>query len=137
MNTQLQKTPIDSMSMCTTVVATLEEVKGVAIKVLDVRKLTDITDYMIVVTGTSDRHIKSIAYRVLECMLEKQCKPLGMEGGESRDWVLVDFVDVVVHIMRDKARKQYDIEGLWDDTFVVAKPSGNTDYTQKSPRVVG
>ncbi len=105
------------MVLCNTVTAALDEAKGVDIKVLDVRNLTDITDYMVVVTGTSDRHVKTLAARVQEFMLEKNWKPLGMEGEESRDWVLVDYVDVVVHIMRDRARKHYDLENLWNETF--------------------
>ncbi len=111
--------------MCDTVVASLEDAKGLGIKVLDVRKLTDITDYMIIATGTSDRHVKTIAERVLEFMLEKQWTPFGMEGEESKDWVLVDFIDVVVHIMRDKSRKHYDLESLWDQTFVELTPSSD------------
>lgn len=115
--------------MCDTVVASLQDAKGLGITVLDVRKLTDITDYMIIVTGTSDRHIKAIAERVLEYMLEKHWKPFGMEGEESRDWVLVDFIDVVVHIMRDKARKHYDLESLWHPAFVEPSPVSGAKKT--------
>lgn len=103
--------------MCDAVIDALEDAKGMDIKTLDVRQLTDITDYMIVATGTSDRHVKTLSDRVLEFMADKGFKPLGMEGEESRNWVLVDFVDVVVHIMRDKTRKHYDLESLWDETF--------------------
>ncbi len=112
--------------MCETVVASLQDAKGLDIKVLDVRKLTDITDYMIVATGTSGRHVKTIADRVLDFMLEKQWKPLGMEGEESRDWVLVDFVDVVVHIMRNKTRMHFDLESLWDETFIESVQSNES-----------
>lgn len=103
--------------MCDRVVAALEDARGIDIKVLNVQKLTDITDYMIVVTGTSDRHVKTLSGRVLEFMLEYHWKPTGLEGEESRDWILVDFVDVVVHIMRDTTRKYYDLESLWNETF--------------------
>ena len=115
------------MELCNTVTAALDEAKGVDIKVLDVRNLTDITDYMVVVTGTSDRHIKTLAARVQEFMLEKNWKPLGMEGEESRDWVLVDYVDVVVHIMRDRVRKHYDLESLWNETFSRGNAAVNPD----------
>ena len=100
-----------------TVDAALNDAKGLDIESLDVRELTDITDYMIVVTGTSDRHIKTLADRVLEFMQEKGWKPLGMEGEESKDWVLVDYVDVVVHIMRQSTREHYDLESLWNETL--------------------
>ncbi len=99
------------------VVAALEDAKAEDIKVLDVRKLTDITDIMIVATGTSDRHVKSQANRVLEQMREAGWSHIGVEGEEAKDWVLVDFVDIVVHIMREQSRKLYDLEGLWDKTF--------------------
>ncbi len=99
------------------VVAALEDAKAEDIKVLDVRKLTDITDIMIVATGTSDRHVKSQANRVLEQMHEAGWSHIGVEGEEAKDWVLVDFVDIVVHIMREQSRKLYDLEGLWDKTF--------------------
>ncbi len=104
--------------MCDRVVAALEDAKGFDIKVLDVRKLTDITDYMVVVTGTSDRHVKTLSNRVLEFMLELHWKPIGIEGEESRDWILVDFVDVVVHVMRNSTRRHYDLESLWSEVFL-------------------
>lgn len=103
--------------MCDRVTAALEDAKGADIKVLDVRKLTDITDYMVVVTGTSGRHIQTLCERVLEFMLESGWKPIGIEGEESREWVLVDFVDVVVHIMLNATRRHYDLESLWNEAF--------------------
>ena len=99
------------------VVSALEDAKGIEVTTMDVRKLTDITDYMIIATGTSDRHVKTLADRVLEFMVEQNWKPLGLEGEAARDWVLVDYIDVVVHIMRQQTRKHYDLEGLWNETF--------------------
>ena len=107
----------ESGRMCEVVLAALEDAKGERVKLLDVRKLTDITDYMIVVTGTSERHVKALAERVLSMMREAGWKHLGMEGEQDRDWLLVDFVDVVVHIMRAHTREHYDLESLWDETF--------------------
>ncbi len=104
-------------AMCDRVTAALEDAKGVDIKILDVRKLTDITDYMVVVTGTSGRHIQTLCERVLEFMLESGYKPMGIEGEGSREWILVDFVDVVVHIMLDATRRHYDLESLWNEAF--------------------
>jgi len=106
------------------VIGALEDAKGEDIKVLDVRSLTDVTDFMIVSTGTSDRHVKSQANRVLEQMHEAGWKHIGVEGEEAKDWILVDFVDVVVHIMRDQTRKRYDLESLWDKTFSEMLPEG-------------
>jgi ribosome-associated protein len=103
--------------MCETVIASMEDAKGLDIKSLDVRNLTDITDYMIVATGSSDRHVKTISDRVLEFMAKQGWKPLGVEGDNAREWILVDYVDVVVHIMREQTRKHYDLESLWNETF--------------------
>ncbi|CAJ2376396.1 MAG: ribosome silencing factor [Gammaproteobacteria bacterium] len=98
--------------MCEVALAALEDAKGTAIQLLDVRALTDITDYMIISTGSSQRHIKTLSERVLEKMREAGWTQLGVEGDD--DWLLVDFVDVVVHIMRAPARELYNLEGLWD-----------------------
>ncbi|MBX2870331.1 MAG: ribosome silencing factor [Acidiferrobacterales bacterium] len=98
-------------------IAALEEAKGEDIKVIDVRQLTDVTDIMIVSTGTSDRHVKTLSSRVLEAMHEAGWQHVGVEGEEARDWILVDFVDIVVHVMREQARQRYDLESLWDKTF--------------------
>ncbi|MDA7990481.1 MAG: ribosome silencing factor [Gammaproteobacteria bacterium] len=98
--------------MCEVALAALEDAKGAAIQLLDVRALTDITDYMIISTGSSQRHIKTLSERVLEKMREAGWTQLGVEGDD--DWLLVDFVDVVVHIMRAPARELYNLEGLWD-----------------------
>ena len=105
----------------------LEDAKGEDIKVLDVSGLTDITDFMIVATGTSERHIKTLATRVLEHMHEAGWKQLGIEGEDARDWVLVDFVDIVIHIMREQTRKRYDLESLWDKTFSELLTEGHAE----------
>ena len=107
----------DVHTMKDVIVSALEEAKGIEIKVLDVRKLTDVTDFMVIVTGSSDRHVKTLSERVLEFMSTQNFSPIGVEGEDSKNWVLVDYVDVIVHIMRDKTRKHYDLEGLWDDSL--------------------
>ena len=107
----------ESARMCEVALAAVEDAKGEQVRLLDVRKLTDITDYMIIVTGASERHVKTLAERVLEKMREAGWKHLGMEGDQDRDWVLVDFVDVVVHIMRAPTRERYNLESLWDETL--------------------
>lgn len=95
-------------------VAALEDMKAVNVKVIDVRKLTDVTDTMIVATGTSDRHVRSIADRVVErCRLAGH-RPYGMEGEREGEWVLVDLQDVVVHVMLPRIREFYGLEKLWE-----------------------
>jgi ribosome-associated protein len=92
----------------------LDEMKAVNVKVLDVHKLTDITDTMIIATGNSDRHVRSIADRVVEFAKKAGFRPMGVEGERDGEWVLVDLHDVIVHIMLPRVREFYRLENLWD-----------------------
>ena len=112
-NTQPMQADSDKVDLKAVAIAALEDLKGLDITVIDVTKQTDVTDYMIVATGTSNRHVKSLANNVVEEMLKLDIKPHGVEGLEDGEWVLVDLVDVVVHIMLSQTRKFYDIERLW------------------------
>jgi ribosome-associated protein len=94
-------------------VKAIEDMKGQDVKCLDIQKLSTIADYMVVVTGTSTRHVKSIADEV-----SKRCKaadiPIkGSEGTAQAEWVLLDLGDVIVHVMQGSIRKLYDLESLW------------------------
>ncbi len=91
----------------------LEERKAQNMTVLDVRGKTSFTDYMIVVTGTSNRHIKALGDYVEMAVKEQGFHPLGMEGDITSDWVLLDLGDVIVHSMTEQAREYYQIEKLW------------------------
>lgn len=93
----------------------LEDAKGLDIKVLDVRNVTDFTDYMIIASGTSNRHVQTLADRICAHMKELGLKPVGREGEAVGDWVLVDFGDVVAHLMRPQVRELYNLEKLWGD----------------------
>ena len=91
----------------------LDERKGVKITVLDVIQKTSFTDYMVVVTGTSARHLRALCDYVVEKCKENGVTPLGIEGGLGSDWVLLDLGDVIVHAMTEQAREFYQLEKLW------------------------
>jgi ribosome-associated protein len=92
----------------------LADVKARDVRVMDVRDLTPMADYMVVASGTSDRHVKSLADHVIAQATAAGCPVIGIEGREGGEWVLVDLQDVVVHIMQPKAREFIKLENLWD-----------------------
>ena len=94
--------------------SSLDELKAVDPVTINVKKLSSFTDYMIIASGTSNRHIQSIGKKVLEDLKTKNIKPLGLEGEGSEEWVLIDVGDVVLHLMSANARVFYDLESLWD-----------------------
>jgi ribosome-associated protein len=95
------------------VVETLEEMKGIDVTVIDVRGKTCVTDYMIVVTGTSAVHVKSLAETVSIAVKEAGDVPLGIEGAQEGEWALLDLNGVVLHAMQAKVRDFYQLERLW------------------------
>ncbi|MCU7814107.1 MAG: ribosome silencing factor [Candidatus Thiodiazotropha sp. (ex Lucinoma kastoroae)] len=95
------------------VLKTLDDMKAKDVVVLDVRGKTSITDIMIIASGTSDRHVKSIAQTVAFQAKQAGEAPLGSEGMEDGEWALVDLNGVVVHVMQPKVRDFYHLERLW------------------------
>lgn len=104
---------IDSLK--TLVVDALEELKARDIVTLDVSRLTSVTDLMLVASGTSSRHVAALAANVVEKAKSRGLKPLGIEGENGADWVLVDLGDLIVHVMLPETRQLYDLERLWAD----------------------
>ncbi|MFM1565937.1 MAG: ribosome silencing factor [SAR86 cluster bacterium] len=98
--------------------SSLDELKAVDPVTINVKKLSSFTDYMIIASGTSNRHIQSIGEKVLEDLKVKNIKPLGLEGEGSEEWVLIDVGDVVLHLMSASARAFYDLESLWDPELI-------------------
>lgn len=114
--------PLPVQEVLDVVLAALDDGKGRDIKVLDVRGKTSVTDYMVVASGTSDRHVRAVADHVVEKAKDHGVRPLGTEGGAAADWVLVDLGDVVVHVMKPQTREFYQLEKLWG-TEAVPSPS--------------
>jgi ribosome-associated protein len=118
-----KKTTQSTDALTKIAIAALEDMKAVNVKVLDVRKLTDVTDTMIVATGTSDRHVKSIADRLVERCQQAGRRPYGVEGEREGEWVLVDLQDLIVHVMLPRIREFYGLEKLWDLRPAQREPS--------------
>lgn len=95
-------------------VSVLDDHKATDIRCLDVLHLTSLMDYMIVATGRSDRHVRALGDALIESCKAQGIQVLGAEGQEAAEWLLVDLVDVVVHVMLPRTREFYDIEKLWD-----------------------
>ena len=91
----------------------LESLKAKDLVVLDVTTLSSITDKMVVVTGSSDRHIRAMHDVLISTSKQLQIPILGAEGKDSYQWVLLDFGDVIIHLMREEARNIYELDKLW------------------------
>ncbi len=96
------------------VIDALADMKALEIKVLDVRGLTDIADTMVIASGTSDRHVRSVAQKVVEKAKAAGFRPHGVEGEQDSDWVLIDLHEIIVHVMLPRVREFYGLEKLWD-----------------------
>lgn len=115
MITPRKRRAADPVSALQGIVTTaLDDMKAVNVKVLDVRSLTDIADTLIIASGTSDRHVRSIAERVVEQVKAAGMRPYGVEGARDGEWVLVDLHEVIVHVMLPRVREFYGLERLWE-----------------------
>jgi len=100
----------------------LEDIKAVDISVMDVKQLTSVTDYMIITSGTSNRHVKSIADKVIVHAKKDKFPLLGVEGIDESEWVLIDLGDIIVHIMQPQVREYYQLERLWSSELKASTP---------------
>jgi ribosome-associated protein len=97
--------------------------KAENIVVLDVAKLSSVTDYFVVASGTSEPHLRAIVGEITDKLRDEHgIRPNAIEGGKQAGWVVLDFFDVIVHIMRSDVRTQYDLEGLWNDAARLRTP---------------
>ena len=104
----------------------LDEIKAVDPVILDIGSLSEFADTMIVATGTSSRHVKSMHDVLISSVKELEISLVGVEGKDSKDWILIDFGDLVVHLMRAETREFYDLEKFWS----------NQEPPDKGPRKV-
>jgi len=104
---------MNSEQLSDLIVAALDDVKAQDIVKLDVRDMTTVTDYMIVASGTSNRHVQALVENVAEKAKKAGHPPIGVEGEEGGEWVLLDLQDALVHVMLPKVREFYNLEKLW------------------------
>jgi ribosome silencing factor RsfS/YbeB/iojap len=123
-------TPLENL-----VTTALDDMKAVNVKVLDVRGLTDIADTFVIASGNSDRHVRSIADRVIQSAKAAGFPTHGLEGARDSEWVLVDLNDVIVHVMLPRTREFYGLERLWEGEGIsvpAAKPKRQARAKTKS-----
>jgi ribosome-associated protein len=106
-----------------TVLMALDDLKARDVVVLDVRRMTSIADFMVIASGTSDRHVRALAENVVEKCKEQGTRPLGVEGLREGEWVLLDLQDILVHVMLPRVRDFYNLEKLWSDTAPAGRVS--------------
>ena len=104
---------MNSKDIASFLLATMEDIKADNPVCMDVREITDITDYMLVAAGSSNRHIKGICSRILEAAKQNNVEVLGVEGEDSKEWVLIDLNSVIAHVMSSEQRELYQLESLW------------------------
>ena len=109
------------------IIEILQSKKARDVKLLDLRSSTDTTDFFILCTGTSDAHVKTLADELSEEMKQLGNRAWHIEGYRTRRWILIDFVDVVVHVMRREARQFYALERLWGDAKITTYEDGELE----------
>ena len=109
----------DARSLASQAARAAASKQGEAVVVLDMRDLISITDYFVIASGTSERQVKTIAEEVLNDLKARGVRPVRVEGVASARWMLIDYVDFVVHVFDDEEREFYRLENLWRDAPVV------------------
>ena len=116
----MQKRKASADELIALILHGIEEVKGLDINILDLREIDNtVCDYFVLCNGTSNTHVKAIVNSIQKTVSKAiQDKPWHVEGSENAEWVLMDYVNVVIHVFQKHAREFYDIEGLWGDAKV-------------------
>ncbi len=131
--TQLPNPPPPTPVLLANVHAAVEELKAKDVVEIDVRGKSSVTDFLVIASGTSTRHVKSIADEVIKFAKRLDVMPLGVEGEREAEWVLVDLGDVVVHVMLPRVREFYALERLW--TVGDQKPGDDASETADEERL--
>jgi ribosome-associated protein len=109
--------------------------KAEDIVVLDVRKISSVTDYFVIATGTSEPHLRAIMEEISDTLREEHdITPSGKDGNISNAWIVLDYFDVMVHVMRADARERYDLEGLWNDALRVKARTAAKPKKKAAPK---
>ncbi len=111
------------------IMSTLEDNKANDIKNIDVTSLTNVTDRMIICTATSTRHAAALAEKVVRTAKKNGVKPMSVEGEEQGEWILIDLLDIIVHIMLEETREFYSLEKLWSMTETARQQNENESET--------
>jgi len=119
----------DAGALAVSVAESLLDMKAENVKVLDVRGLTSVTDFMVVASGSGDRHVRALSDEARGCLREHGREILGSEGSKDSGWMVVDAADVVTHVFSRPMRRFYDLDGLWADAseIEVAVPGAPGD----------
>lgn len=118
----MQNSKVSQDELITSILFGIEEVKGNHINILDLREIENtVCDYFIICDGTSNTHVNAIVNSIQKTVSKGlKDKPWHIEGSDNSEWVLMDYVNVVVHVFQKQTREYYDIEGLWGDAKVTA-----------------
>lgn len=109
----------NSTALAQRVAALCQEFKATDVTILSLKGVTDMTDYFVIASGSSDTHVRSTAQRIEEELKREGTRPAHVEGMEQGRWVILDYVDVVVHVFHPALRSYYQLERLWGDAAVV------------------
>jgi len=129
-----QKSSLTSDGLVELAARTLVDNKGQEVLILDVRGLSSLWDFFIICSGGSKRHVQALAQHLQEALGQAGVKPLGVEGLEEGTWVLLDYVDVVIHLFTKPLREFYDLEGLWVEATRLSVKDLPFDQSQEQPR---
>ncbi len=123
----MAKENIDADQLISVIISGIEDVKGKEINILDLREIENtVCDYFIICSGTSNTHVNAIS-GIIQKQVGKLCKekPWHVEGEGNAEWILIDYVNVVVHVFQKNIREYYDIESLWGDAKITQIPTSN------------